>query len=99
MHEIEFLAWNIKSWLFFFKNLPYLFKKCLNQYVLHFAITFRLNSIDEHVKNYAPQILALTGPPNARPALVHLANLITKNNSLLISGEIFPVCYLDLFII
>ncbi|XP_067211862.1 bumetanide-sensitive sodium-(potassium)-chloride cotransporter isoform X2 [Linepithema humile] len=54
------------------------------------SIVYRLNSIDEHVKNYAPQILALTGPPNARPALVHLANLITKNNSLLISGEIFP---------
>lgn len=54
-------------------------------------IISRLNSIDEHVKNYAPQILALTGPPGARPALIHLANLITKNNSLLISGEVFPV--------
>ncbi|KMQ90770.1 bumetanide-sensitive sodium- -chloride cotransporter [Lasius niger] len=53
-------------------------------------IISRLNSIDEHVKNYAPQILALTGPPGARPALIHLANLITKNNSLLISGEVFP---------
>lgn len=54
-------------------------------------IIFRLNSTDEHVKNYAPQVLALTGPPGARPALIHLANLITKNNSLLISGEVFPV--------
>ncbi|XP_020283623.1 bumetanide-sensitive sodium-(potassium)-chloride cotransporter isoform X2 [Pseudomyrmex gracilis] len=54
------------------------------------TIVYRLNSIDEHVKNYAPQILALTGPPCARPALIHLANLITKNNSLLISGEIYP---------
>ncbi|XP_050455526.1 bumetanide-sensitive sodium-(potassium)-chloride cotransporter [Cataglyphis hispanica] len=54
------------------------------------SIVYRLNSIDEHVKNYAPQILALTGPPSARPALMHLANLITKNHSLLISGEVFP---------
>lgn len=51
----------------------------------------RLNSIDEHVKNYAPQILALTGRPGTRPALLYLANLITKNNSLLISGEICQV--------
>ncbi|KAL0108378.1 hypothetical protein PUN28_015133 [Cardiocondyla obscurior] len=54
------------------------------------SIVYRLNSIDEHVKNYAPKILALTGPPAARPALIHLANLITKNNSLLIAGEVFP---------
>ncbi|KAF3426875.1 hypothetical protein E2986_03307 [Frieseomelitta varia] len=54
------------------------------------SIVYRLNSIDEHVKNYAPQILALSGAPGARPALLHLANLITKNHSLLISGEIYP---------
>ncbi|XP_076758945.1 sodium potassium chloride cotransporter isoform X1 [Xylocopa sonorina] len=54
------------------------------------SIVYRLNSIDEHVKNYAPQILALSGVPGARPALLHLANLITKNHSLLISGEIYP---------
>ncbi|KAI4473223.1 hypothetical protein M0802_016247, partial [Mischocyttarus mexicanus] len=52
------------------------------------SIVYRLNSIDEHVKNYVPQILALTGHPGTRPALLFLANLITKNNSLLISGEI-----------
>lgn len=54
------------------------------------SIAYKLNSIDEHVKNYAPQILALTGSPNTRPALLHLANLITKNNSLLICGEVYP---------
>ncbi|XP_046144542.1 bumetanide-sensitive sodium-(potassium)-chloride cotransporter isoform X2 [Osmia bicornis bicornis] len=54
------------------------------------SIVYRLNSIDEHVKNYAPQILALSGLPGARPALLHLANLLTKNHSLLISGEIYP---------
>ncbi|XP_058790689.1 bumetanide-sensitive sodium-(potassium)-chloride cotransporter [Phymastichus coffea] len=54
------------------------------------SIAYRLNSIDEHVKNYCPQILALSGAPNVRPPLLHLANLITKNNSLLICGEVYP---------
>lgn len=67
------------------------FKSFNAPHFVKLASTFRLNNIDEHVKNYAPQILALTGPPGARPALIHLANLITKNNSLLISGEVFPV--------
>ncbi|XP_046600388.1 bumetanide-sensitive sodium-(potassium)-chloride cotransporter isoform X1 [Neodiprion lecontei] len=54
------------------------------------SIVYRLNSTDEHVKNYAPQILALSGQPSTRPPLLHLANLITKNNSLLLCGEIHP---------
>ncbi|XP_033219825.1 bumetanide-sensitive sodium-(potassium)-chloride cotransporter isoform X2 [Belonocnema kinseyi] len=54
------------------------------------STVYKLNSMDEHVKNYAPQILALTGSPNTRPALLHLANLITKNNSLLLCGEVYP---------
>ncbi|XP_043284241.1 bumetanide-sensitive sodium-(potassium)-chloride cotransporter isoform X2 [Venturia canescens] len=54
------------------------------------SVVYRLNTMDEHVKNYAPQILALSGAPSARPALLHLANLITKNNSLLISGDVHP---------
>ncbi|XP_066583360.1 bumetanide-sensitive sodium-(potassium)-chloride cotransporter isoform X2 [Prorops nasuta] len=54
------------------------------------SIVYRLNSIDEHVKNYVPQILALSGSPGTRPSLLHLANLITKNNSLLICGEVYP---------
>ncbi|XP_012268643.1 bumetanide-sensitive sodium-(potassium)-chloride cotransporter isoform X2 [Athalia rosae] len=54
------------------------------------SIVYRLNSTDEHVKNYTPQILALTGQPSSRPALVHLANLITKNNALLMCGGIYP---------
>lgn len=60
-------------------------------------IISRLNSIDEHVKNYAPQILALTGPPGARPALLQLANLITKNHSLLISGEVYSVVTIQFY--
>ncbi|KAJ1522323.1 hypothetical protein ONE63_002619 [Megalurothrips usitatus] len=49
---------------------------------------YRLAHIGEHVKNYRPQVLALCGSPRSRPALVDFANLITKNNALLVCGEI-----------
>ncbi|KAJ2938440.1 hypothetical protein O0L34_g12880 [Tuta absoluta] len=42
----------------------------------------------EHVKNYWPQLLVLTGRPQTRPALVDLGNLITKAGSLMIVGDI-----------
>ncbi|XP_049837763.1 bumetanide-sensitive sodium-(potassium)-chloride cotransporter-like isoform X10 [Schistocerca gregaria] len=48
----------------------------------------QLNQVLEHVKNYNPQILVLTGRPSQRPPLVHFAHLITKNSSLLICGHI-----------
>ncbi|KAJ8946616.1 hypothetical protein NQ318_007219 [Aromia moschata] len=48
----------------------------------------RLINIGEHVKNYKPQILVLCGSPQARPPLLDFANLITKNNSLLIIGDV-----------
>lgn len=48
----------------------------------------RLINIGEHVKNYQPQVLVLCGSPSSRPALVDFANLITKNNSLLLVGDI-----------
>lgn len=57
------------------------------------TVVYRLNCMDEHVKNYAPQILALSGAPGTRPDLLHLANLITKNNSLLVCGEVNPVSW------
>ncbi|XP_074110124.1 sodium potassium chloride cotransporter isoform X1 [Cotesia typhae] len=52
------------------------------------SVVYRLNVTDEHVKNYAPQILCLSGFPEKRSDLLHLANLITKHNSLLIAGEV-----------
>ncbi|CAB0019482.1 unnamed protein product [Nesidiocoris tenuis] len=48
----------------------------------------KLASSSEHVKNYQPQLLVLSGQPQDRPALVDLANLITKNNSLMLCAEI-----------
>ncbi|KAF5270453.1 hypothetical protein FQR65_LT17843 [Abscondita terminalis] len=48
----------------------------------------RLTNTGEHVKNYQPQVLLLCGKPQSRPPLLDFANLITKNNSLLIVAEI-----------
>lgn len=48
----------------------------------------QLNSVEEHVKNYRPQILVLSGFPGSRPALVEFAHLLTKNLSMLICGQI-----------
>lgn len=51
----------------------------------------QLSRVEDHVKNYRPQILLLTGLPFSRPPLVDFANLITKNLSLLICGHIHDV--------
>lgn len=51
----------------------------------------RLINVGEHVKNYQPQILVLCGAPHTRPPLLDFANLITKNNSLLVIGDIVEV--------
>lgn len=48
----------------------------------------QLNSVEEHVKNYRPQILVLSGLPSARPPLIDFAYLLTKNLSLLICGDV-----------
>lgn len=49
---------------------------------------YQLNFVEEHVKNYRPQILVLTGMPTARPALIDFANLLTKALSMLVCGHI-----------
>lgn len=53
----------------------------------------QLVHIEEHVKNYQPQILALTGPPRSRPALVDFAYLICKKNSMLVCGNVVQVIF------
>ncbi|XP_075227429.1 sodium chloride cotransporter 69 isoform X2 [Lycorma delicatula] len=50
----------------------------------------QLIRVEEHVKNYRPQIIALSGLPSARPSLIDFGYLITKNISLLICGHIVP---------
>ncbi|XP_004525272.1 bumetanide-sensitive sodium-(potassium)-chloride cotransporter isoform X2 [Ceratitis capitata] len=48
----------------------------------------QLNNVEEHVKNYRPQILVLSGLPNTRPVLVDFAYMLTKNLSLLVCGHV-----------
>uniref|UniRef100_A0A3Q2Z3G3 Solute carrier family 12 member 3 n=1 Tax=Hippocampus comes TaxID=109280 RepID=A0A3Q2Z3G3_HIPCM len=47
-----------------------------------------LNQVEDHVKNYRPQCLVLTGPPSSRPALVDLVSCFTKNLSLMMCGHL-----------
>nr|AJO70198.1 sodium-chloride cotransporter [Cherax cainii] len=58
-------------------------------YSLALNSTISLNQVEEHIKTFRPQILVLSGAPYARPPLLHFANSITKNMSLLITGQCF----------
>ena len=48
----------------------------------------KLNSVDDHIKNFRPQILVLSGHPEHRPALMHFGSQITKNISLMVCANI-----------
>lgn len=48
----------------------------------------QLNNVEEHVKNFRPQILVLSGLPNSRPILVDFAYMLTKNLSLLVCAHV-----------
>uniref|UniRef100_A0A672HZ25 Solute carrier family 12 member 3 n=1 Tax=Salarias fasciatus TaxID=181472 RepID=A0A672HZ25_SALFA len=50
-----------------------------------------LNRVQDHVKNYRPQCLVLSGPPGTRPALVDLVGLLTKRLSLMLCGDVVCV--------
>ncbi|XP_073515215.1 solute carrier family 12 member 3 isoform X1 [Phyllobates terribilis] len=47
-----------------------------------------LNQVEDHIKNFRPQCLVLTGPPNFRPAMVDFVGTFTKKQSLMICGNI-----------
>lgn len=51
----------------------------------------KLSNTEEHVKNYRPQVLLLSGNPAARPSLVDFVYNITKGSSLMICGFVVPV--------
>ncbi|CAJ0586210.1 unnamed protein product, partial [Mesorhabditis spiculigera] len=51
----------------------------------------KLANTEEHVKNYRPQLLVLTGNPASRPSLVDFVGNITKGNSLMVCGYVVPV--------
>ncbi|KHN81101.1 Solute carrier family 12 member 2 [Toxocara canis] len=50
----------------------------------------KLSQIEEHVKNYRPQLLVLTGNPSARQDLVDFAYAISKGQNLMICGHVVP---------
>lgn len=52
------------------------------------SAVMRLNQVQEHVKNYRPQILVLTGCPSNRPPLIDFAYSITKKLSLMVCGHV-----------
>uniref|UniRef100_A0A3P9P1S3 Solute carrier family 12 member 1 n=1 Tax=Poecilia reticulata TaxID=8081 RepID=A0A3P9P1S3_POERE len=47
-----------------------------------------LSGVEDHVKNFRPQILVLTGSVRARPALLDLAHSFSKNYGLCLSCEV-----------
>uniref|UniRef100_A0A669D8H1 Solute carrier family 12 member 1 n=1 Tax=Oreochromis niloticus TaxID=8128 RepID=A0A669D8H1_ORENI len=48
-----------------------------------------LSGVEDHVKNFRPQILVLTGSTRSRPALLDLAHSFSKNYGLCITCEVF----------
>ncbi|KAL9968204.1 hypothetical protein ACROYT_G026551 [Oculina patagonica] len=50
--------------------------------------TRRLDEISDHVKNFRPHCLVLTGSPQDRPNLTYLVSQITKNVSLMVYGNV-----------
>nr|XP_033776240.1 solute carrier family 12 member 1 isoform X3 [Geotrypetes seraphini] len=48
-----------------------------------------LTTVDDHVKNFRPQCLVLTGGPMSRPALLDITHSFTKHTGLSICCEVF----------
>ncbi|KAM6981021.1 solute carrier family 12 member 1 [Aplochiton taeniatus] len=48
-----------------------------------------LSGVEDHVKNFRPQLLVLTGSARIRPALLDLAHSLTKNYGLCLTCEVF----------
>ncbi|KAM6176822.1 solute carrier family 12 member 3 isoform 2-T2 [Erethizon dorsatum] len=57
-------------------------------YNLALSYSVGLSEVEDHIKNYRPQCLVLTGPPNFRPALVDFVGTFTQNLSLMICGHV-----------
>uniref|UniRef100_A0A3Q1BSS2 Solute carrier family 12 member 10, tandem duplicate 1 n=1 Tax=Amphiprion ocellaris TaxID=80972 RepID=A0A3Q1BSS2_AMPOC len=63
-------------------------------YNMALSYSVSLSGVEDHVKNFRPQCLVLTGPPNQRPALVDFVGSFTKHISLMICGDIITVSWL-----
>ncbi|XP_032816159.1 solute carrier family 12 member 3-like [Petromyzon marinus] len=59
-----------------------------SSYNMALGYVVSLNAVEDHIKNFRPQCLVLTGPPNCRPALVDFVSTFTKNQSLMICTNV-----------
>ncbi|XP_025029141.1 solute carrier family 12 member 3-like [Python bivittatus] len=57
-------------------------------YNMALSNAMNLTNVEDHVKNFRPQCLVLSGPPSFRPALVDFVGAFTKNISLMICGNV-----------
>uniref|UniRef100_A0A803SQ82 Solute carrier family 12 member 3 n=1 Tax=Anolis carolinensis TaxID=28377 RepID=A0A803SQ82_ANOCA len=60
-------------------------------YQMALSHAMSLSDVEDHVKNFRPQCLVLSGPPNFRPALVDFVAAFTKTVSLMICGNVAEV--------
>ncbi|XP_078252213.1 solute carrier family 12 member 2 isoform X2 [Rhinoraja longicauda] len=57
-------------------------------YMIAMQHAIRLAGVEDHVKNFRPQCLLMTGAPTSRPALLHLVHGFTKNVGLVVCGHV-----------
>uniref|UniRef100_UPI00398F659A solute carrier family 12 member 1 isoform X3 n=1 Tax=Pristiophorus japonicus TaxID=55135 RepID=UPI00398F659A len=58
-------------------------------YVTALQDALSLTGVNDHIKNFRPQCIVLTGSPMSRPALLDLTLSFTKNFSLCICSQVF----------
>jgi solute carrier family 12 sodium/potassium/chloride transporter 2 len=92
-HEINFMTLNIFFNILQLAEVNWGSSSQAQTYSEALSSIQQLVHVEEHVKNYRPQILALTGHPATRPALVDFAYLICKSNSLLICANVVKVSF------
>ena len=51
-------------------------------------MSYQYNETEEHVKNFRPQCLVLCRSPETNRELIHLVSHVTRNNGLMICGEV-----------
>ncbi|XP_027716727.1 solute carrier family 12 member 1 isoform X2 [Vombatus ursinus] len=58
-------------------------------YVSALDNALELTTVEDHVKNFRPQCIVLTGGPMTRPALLDITHAFTKNSGLCICCEVY----------
>ena len=78
----------------FYKDVNWGSSTQAQSYLTALKSTLDLVHVEEHVKNYRPQILVLSGRPSHRAPLVDFAFSLTHGLSLLDLGNVVKVNYL-----